>query len=52
MMNLLSNLLSGDMPEALGLLLFGIALIAVTAGTRWVLHQTETPETGGERLEN
>jgi hypothetical protein len=38
------NLLLGSMPETLGLLLFGIALIAITVGLRWFLDGMENKE--------
>jgi hypothetical protein len=44
-----SNLLLGDMPETLGLLLFGVALVAVTVGLRWVLGENQKRETAEDR---
>lgn len=35
------NLLLGFMPESLGLLIFGIGLIGLTIGLRWILKQVE-----------
>lgn len=35
------NLLLGFMPESLGLLIFGIALIAFAVGLRWLFNRTE-----------
>lgn len=50
-MFLLVNLLLGEIPETLGLLLFGIALIIVTVGLRWVLSNHEKSEMTEESLE-
>ena len=36
------NLILGFMPESLGLLIFGIALIALTIGLRWILKKSES----------
>lgn len=35
------NLLLGGMPESLGLLIFGIGLISLTIGLRWILKHSE-----------
>lgn len=35
------NLLLGFMPESLGLLIFGIGLIGLTIGLRWILKRGE-----------
>jgi hypothetical protein len=35
------NLLLGFMPESLGLLIFGIGLIGLTVGLRWMLKHGE-----------
>lgn len=50
---LIKNLILGDMPEAVGLMLFGVSLVAVTIGLRWVLELNENKikrETGLEKL--
>lgn len=46
-----SNLLLGFVPETLGLLLFGLALVAVTVGIRWFFGDAENDNTGEENLE-
>lgn len=46
------NLLLGGMPETLGLLLFGIALIVTTVGLRWFFDLAEKKETAKANLEN
>ena len=48
---LLNNLLLGDMPETLGLLLFGVALIAITVSLRWALNKGEQNDLGKEGFE-
>jgi hypothetical protein len=35
------NLLLGVMPESLGLLIFGIGLVVLTIGLRWILKRSE-----------
>ena len=35
------NLLLGNLPESLGLLIFGVALIAFAIGLRWVFNRNE-----------
>ncbi len=40
-----NNLLLGSMPESLGLLIFGVGLIAFAAGLRWIFNRNvETGE--------
>jgi len=34
-----NNLLLGSIPESIGLLIFGIALVAVTVGLRWLMRE-------------
>lgn len=36
------NTLLGFIPESLGLLLFGVGLVILTFGLRWVLNRAET----------
>jgi hypothetical protein len=43
------NLLLGFMPESLGLLIFGIGLIGLTVGLRWMLKHGE--ENAGREIE-
>ncbi len=38
---LIKNLILGDIPEAVGLMLFGVSLVAVTIGLRWLLELNE-----------
>lgn len=38
------NLLLGIVPESLGLLIFGVGLIGLTFGLRWILNRVETPK--------
>ncbi len=44
-----NNLLLGKVPETLGLLLFGVALVAITIGLRWFLNENEKTETAKEK---
>ncbi len=44
------NLLLGFMPESLGLLLFGVLLIAFAASLRWLFNRSE--EMTRERFSN
>lgn len=39
-----SNLLLGDVPEPLGLFLFGGVLISLTVILRWFLSEDDSPE--------
>ncbi len=48
---LLKNIILGDIPESLGLLLFGISLIAITIGLRWFLDMNEKKNGREESLE-
>ncbi len=50
-MFLIVNLLIGDIPETLGLLLFGAGLVAITIGLRWVLNENQKEEIAEERVE-
>ena len=45
------NLLLGFVPETIGLLLFGVALIIVTVGLRWFLNEKTEEENSIETLE-
>ncbi len=45
------NSLLGEIPEAIGLLLFGISLIAITVGLRWFLDMKEKEANVEENLE-
>lgn len=45
------NLLLGYVPETLGLLLFGVALIAITVLLRWILSINEQENNSQENLE-
>ncbi len=45
------NLLLGVVPETVGLLLFGLALIAVTVGLRWFFGVVEKKDLIDENLE-
>lgn len=47
---LMKNILLGDIPEAVGLMLFGILLIAITIGLRWFLESNEKEIEGHENL--
>ncbi len=47
----LENTLLGKIPESLGLLLFGISLIAITIGLRWFLDMSEKKNGREENLE-
>ncbi len=38
---LIKNLILGEMPEAVGLMLFGVSLVAATIGLRWFLELNE-----------
>lgn len=45
------NLLIGDIPESLGLLVLGVALIALTIGIRWFMNDSEEKDHSEENLE-
>lgn len=47
-----SNLLIGNIPESLGLLILGVALIVLTIGLRWFTNEDEKKDNNEEKLEN
>ncbi|MGI8670548.1 MAG: hypothetical protein ACR2J3_12015 [Aridibacter sp.] len=47
----IKNTLLGDIPESVGLLLFGISLIAITIGLRWFLDMNEKKNVREDNLE-
>jgi heme/copper-type cytochrome/quinol oxidase subunit 4 len=44
----IANTLLGNIPESVGLLLFGVSLVAITVGLRWFLDMDEK-KNGAER---
>ena len=41
------NVILGFIPESLGLLIFGVALILLTIGLRWIMKRSEKSADGG-----
>ena len=46
-----NNLLLGFVPESIGLLLFGMALVAITVFLRWFLNENENEEIAEDKFE-
>ncbi len=46
-----NNLILGYVPETVGLLIFGVALVAVTIFLRWILGEKEAEKSKEENLE-
>ncbi len=46
-----NNLLLGGIPETVGLLLFGVGLIAITILLRWFFSENDKDEVADENLE-
>lgn len=46
------SLLLGIVPESLGLLVFGVALVGLTAGLRWLMAKGDAAEDAGTEAPN